>query len=80
MTTKSGDKRNVYDFFAAVHQGYQTPGPVDEYVILGNDALVKCTVPSYISDFVSVVGWVDSEGNDFHPSSSLGKSPCDARR
>ncbi len=38
------------------------------YVILGNDALVRCTIPSFVADFVSVVGWVDSEGNQFYKS------------
>ena len=33
-----------------------------ETVILGNDALFKCTIPSFVSDFVSVQAWVDSEG------------------
>ncbi len=34
-------------------------------VINGNDALLKCDVPSFVSDFVSVDGWVDSEGDTF---------------
>ena len=48
-----------------MHQSYQT-GPIDEYVILGNDAIVKCTIPSFVADFVSVIGWVDSEGSEHH--------------
>ena len=43
---------------------------LDEYVIIGNDALFKCTIPSYVTDFVSVVSWVDSEGNTILGSSS----------
>ena len=34
-----------------------------EVVIVGNDAIFKCSVPSFVSDFVSVDSWVDSEGN-----------------
>ena len=34
-----------------------------EYVIVGNDAIVKCQYPSFVSDFLSVEGWQDSEGN-----------------
>ena len=49
---------------AAVHQSYHT-STIEEFVILGNDALIKCTIPSFVSDFVTVVGWVDSEGNQF---------------
>ena len=33
-----------------------------ETVILGNDAIFKCSIPSFVSDFVSTVAWVDSEG------------------
>ena len=36
-----------------------------ETVITGNDALLKCQIPSFVSDLVLVDGWVDSEGNEF---------------
>ena len=50
--------------FSVVHQGYATE-PINEYVIVGNDALLKCTIPSFVVDFVEVVAWVDSEGKTF---------------
>ena len=34
-----------------------------ETVITGNDALFKCTVPSFLGDFLNINGWFDSEGN-----------------
>ena len=34
-----------------------------ESVMIGNDAIFKCSAPSFVSDFVSVDSWVDSEGN-----------------
>lgn len=34
-----------------------------ESVIVGNDALFKCSIPSFVADFVSVTGWLDSEGD-----------------
>ena len=37
----------------------------DEDVILGNDAIVRCRVPSFIGDFVDVVGWIDSDDINF---------------
>ena len=37
-----------------------------EYVIRANDVVLKCGVPSFVSDFVSVESWVDSELNEFH--------------
>ena len=43
---------------------YKT-GVSEEYIILGNDALIKCNVPSFVSDFVSVDSW-ESEGQIFH--------------
>ena len=38
------------------------------YVIIGNSALIKCEIPSFVSDFVNVVSWVDNEGNSILPS------------
>ena len=43
-----------------------------EVVIVGNDAIFKCSVPSFVSDFVQVDSWVDSEGNNFD-SQTMGK-------
>lgn len=37
----------------------------NEYVILGNSALLKCSIPSFVADFVSVVSWQDEAGNSF---------------
>ncbi len=34
----------------------------EESVIGGNSALIKCSIPSFVADFVSVTAWVDSEG------------------
>ena len=36
-----------------------------ENVVLGNDALMKCQVPSLVADLVSVHSWLDSKGNEF---------------
>ena len=35
------------------------------HVIIGNVALVKCEIPSFVADFVSVVSWTDGHGNQF---------------
>ena len=32
---------------------------------MGNDAIFKCSVPSFVSDFVSVQAWVDNEANSY---------------
>ena len=39
-----------------------------EYVIQGNDVIVKCQYPSFVSDFLSVTGWEDSEGSVYESS------------
>jgi len=33
-----------------------------EYVIRGNAAVLKCSIPSFVADFVQVVSWQDEEG------------------
>lgn len=37
----------------------------DEYVIKGNAAILKCNIPSFVSDHVEVVEWVDSNGSAY---------------
>ena len=51
--------------FSVVSQGYVTESG-NEYVILGNDALMKCNVPSFVSDLVQVHSWIDNENNEFY--------------
>ena len=55
-------------------QSYKT-GVEEEYVILGNDALMRCKVPSFVSDFVSVAAWLDNLGNTYFPNKH-GKKHC----
>lgn len=40
-----------------------------EYVIRGNSVVLKCGIPPFIADFVSVISWQDDAGNIF-PSMS----------
>ena len=47
------------------NQNFKTSS-IEEYVIVGNDALMKCIIPSFVSDWVSVVSWEDSEGDVYH--------------
>ena len=51
-------------------QAYKT-GASEEYIILGNDALVKCNIPSFVADFVTVDSWADSEGNSINRQSAI---------
>ena len=34
----------------------------DEFVLRGNAALLKCLLPSYVSDVVHVEAWVSNDG------------------
>ena len=35
----------------------------------GNSAILKCTIPSFVADFVYVVSWLDEDGKEFTNSS-----------
>ncbi|XP_047472702.1 Down syndrome cell adhesion molecule-like protein Dscam2 isoform X2 [Penaeus chinensis] len=39
-----------------------------EYVIRGNSAILKCNIPSFVADFVSVQAWVADDGSVIYPS------------
>ncbi|XP_014598804.1 PREDICTED: Down syndrome cell adhesion molecule-like protein Dscam2 isoform X19 [Polistes canadensis] len=52
---------------AVVTQYYEAE-VVSEYVIRGNAAILKCTIPSFVAEFVSVESWVGSDGSTFRPS------------
>ncbi|RZC32102.1 I-set domain containing protein, partial [Asbolus verrucosus] len=49
-----------------VAQSYEVEAD-NEYVIRGNSAVMKCEVPSFVSDFVVVENWQDSKGNSYLP-------------
>ncbi|XP_008186133.1 Down syndrome cell adhesion molecule-like protein Dscam2 isoform X1 [Acyrthosiphon pisum] len=40
----------------------------NEYVIRGNSVVLKCSIPPFIADFVTVVSWQDNSGNVYEPS------------
>lgn len=54
-----------------VAQDYQTEAE-NEYVIRGNSVVMKCKIPSFVADFVSVQSWADSEGQTYFPSRDYG--------
>lgn len=45
----------------------------DEYVIKGNAAVLKCNIPSFVSDHVEIIDWVDSNGEIYARENSSGK-------
>lgn len=44
-----------------------------EYVIRGNTAVLKCSIPSFVADFVHVEAWIDDEGKILTASENYGK-------
>ena len=52
-----------------VSQGYVTHVS-QEYVIQGNDVIVKCGIPSFVSDFLTVVSWEDDAGTTLYAESN----------
>lgn len=43
-----------------------------EYVIRGNTAILKCSIPSFVADFVHVEAWIDDSGNILKVSNEYG--------
>lgn len=43
-----------------------------EYVIKGNSAVLKCSIPSFVADFVRVESWIDEENNVLRHSDNYG--------
>ena len=50
--------------FQVVMQDYQTD-PRTIYAIVGNFALMKCDIPSFLADFVTIYSWTDGSGNEY---------------
>lgn len=66
----------TYVLLIVVAQSYEIEAD-NEYVIRGNSAVMKCEVPSFVSDFVDVELWQDSLGNTYLPGADYGKSDKD---
>lgn len=45
---------------------------IKEYVIRGNAAVLKCSIPSFVADFVYVESWIDEEGTVYKYSDNFG--------
>lgn len=51
--------------FTVVSQYYLSEAE-NEYVIRGNSVILKCKIPSFVADFVTVEAWLDEDGNEFN--------------
>lgn len=46
-----------------------------EYVIRGNTAILKCSIPSFVADFVVVYSWITSDNQEYrHLNDDYGRS------
>lgn len=43
---------------------------MDEAVLRGNSAILKCHIPSFVADFIQVASWVEDEEREILPSSN----------
>ena len=64
-------KKDIFFDFLVVTQNYDCY--VNQaHVIRGNDVLMKCDIPSFVTDFVTLQNWQDNEENIISPYSSNG--------
>lgn len=40
----------------------------------GNSAILKCSIPSFVADFVHVVSWLDDSGEEIMTSEDFNES------
>lgn len=43
-----------------------------EYAITGNSAILKCQVPSFVADFITVLSWHTDKKDDIYPGENYG--------
>lgn len=62
---------------AVVSQFYVTEAE-NEYVIRANSAIMKCKIPSFVSEFIQVDQWMADDGTVYMPGQEYGMTPVDA--
>lgn len=45
---------------------------MDEYVLLGNAAVLRCHIPSFVTDFVFVDSWLSQDSTVFATDNAYG--------
>lgn len=69
---KKAEKKFFINFpFSVINQKYSVQVH-DEYVICGNTAVLKCQVPSFVSDHVTVTAWIQNNGLHLYPNTDVG--------
>jgi hypothetical protein len=55
-----------------VKQFYQSR-VIDEFVLKGNTGILKCLVPSFVTDFVQVEAWLADDGVVYEYDQNMSK-------
>lgn len=58
--------------FAVVKQKYEVQ-VYDEYVISGNTAVLRCQVPSYVTEYIMVTSWIQDGIINIYPNTDTGR-------
>lgn len=61
---------NTENFLFSVVSQFFESQVSDVYVIKGNAAVISCNIPSFVSDHVEIIEWVDSNGAQYNKNSS----------
>lgn len=56
-------------WFSVVTQKYEV-SVMEEYVLRGNAAILKCHIPSFVADFVHVSSWLQDGQTELLPSNN----------
>lgn len=64
---------NLFYNVLVVNQFYEAE-ILKEYVIRGNAAVLKCSIPSFVADFVRVEAWIDELGTVLTANDNYGSS------
>lgn len=67
-----GDGISIYRRKCTVVNQHYGADILMEYVIKGNSAVLKCSIPSFVADFVRVESWIDEQGNELVASDNYG--------
>jgi len=47
---------------------------MDESVLRGNTAILKCHIPSFVADYVFVSGWTSDDGDEYSISANANQN------
>lgn len=54
----------ISPFIKKVANHFYDAEVLSEYIIKGNAAIIKCNIPSFVTDFVKVESWIGTEGGE----------------